>query len=196
MTAIFFDLDGTLLHFTKNYDDIIEETFIEVCGYCGDGWVESYSDAFFEHFDNLDSEPYVKAFDEIWEEEPRVLRNELQKREFQMCQKPSKIGATLDDLSTDYTLGVITNGVDEWQREKLQEHNLTGYFGIVITSYEIGEHKPSKAPFLEAQSRTNTDEFLMIGDSIEHDIKTPESMNWDTYHYNQGSFESLRNLIG
>lgn len=192
MKAIFFDLDGTLLHFTKDYDDILKDTFIETCGRCEDDWIESYSTRFFEYFNNFESSPYRKAFQQTEAEcDPIVFVECLQKNELNICESPSDCESTLDSLSQDHKIGVLTNGVSEWQRNKLEEFDLKHYFDSIIASYDIGFHKPESEVFEFAEDSVSATEFEMIGDSQEDDIEGAINAGWDARRYCQQGFGSL-----
>lgn len=119
---IFFDLDGTLLNFTKEYDTVIENTLEDVHGYSDERLVQSYSESFFRNFENFSKNPYKKAFESLdIESNTKQLVNTLQQKELEMCQLPSNALEVLTKLQRKHTLGVLTNGVSRWQRNKLKQ---------------------------------------------------------------------------
>jgi len=80
------------------------------------------------------------------------------------------------DLSRNYTLALITNGVPYVQRSRLEKSPIARYFGNrVYISGEMGCRKPEKIFFdkvlagLGAERRKA--EVLVIGDSLSSDIK-------------------------
>jgi len=60
-TAVFFDVDGTLVQFDRPYADILRAAARR----CGveptDGFVEAYDETFFERFDAFAEHPYRDA---------------------------------------------------------------------------------------------------------------------------------------
>lgn len=189
---IFFDLDGTLLHFTKEYDTVIENTLENVHGSSRQKLVQSYSESFFRNFENFSENPYEKAFESLGiESDTRKLVNTLQQKELEMCQLPSDARKVLDELQERHTLGVLTNGVLEWQRDKLERFDLLQYFDSVVVSYNVGYHKPDEQIFWSAEKTVNGTEFLMVGDSPEDDIQGAESVGWKAELYENNGFSSL-----
>ena len=79
----------------------------------------------------------------------------------------------LKDLKTKYKLGIITNGDEKQQTNKLKLTNLTDYFDTINISGEIGYSKPSKEIFEIACKRINEkpENCLMIGDNFKLDIQ-------------------------
>lgn len=192
MTNIFFDLDGTLLHFTQDYRRVIEDTFKEVQGFCTDNLVESYSEQFFENFENFAENPYRKAFESTNIDcNPDIMTRVLQEKEIQMCKKPSDAEEILEVLSEDYDMGVLTNGVTDWQHTKLKKFELSQYFDAIVVSYEVKAHKPNKEVFKFAQERLPGEEHVMVGDSLEDDIKGAENAGWNAKYYEQNGLKSL-----
>ncbi|RRC91372.1 noncanonical pyrimidine nucleotidase, YjjG family [Erysipelotrichaceae bacterium OH741_COT-311] len=80
----------------------------------------------------------------------------------------------IETLSKHYDLYVVTNGVSETQRNRLNLCKLTPYFKAIFTSKDIGYPKPHKE-FFDYVSQNidgfNPKEALVIGDSLNNDIK-------------------------
>jgi putative hydrolase of the HAD superfamily len=149
---IFFDLDGTLLHFTEEYDTAIENTLENVHGYSRQKLVQSYSESFFRNFENFSENPYKKAFENLdIESNTEQLVSTLQQKELEICQLSSDGREVLNELQERHTLGVLTNGVSKWQRNKLERFDLLQYFDSVVVSYDIGYHKPDEQIFRSAE---------------------------------------------
>jgi len=89
-------------------------------------------------------------------------------------------------LKTRYNLHIITNGFEEVQHIKLQQSNLTQYFGVVITSENAGYKKPEKGIFEYTLNKVgvNKEESLMIGDGIETDIAGAIDFGMDSVYFN------------
>jgi putative hydrolase of the HAD superfamily len=189
---IFFDLDGTLLHFTEEYDTVIENTLENVHGYSSQKLVQSYSESFFRNFENFSENPYKKAFENLdIESNAEQLVSTLQQKELEICQLPNDGREVLNELQERHTLGVLTNGVSKWQRNKLEHFDLSPYFDSVVVSYDVGHHKPDEQIFRLAEKTVKGSEFLMVGDSPEDDIQGAENVGWKTEIYENSGFSSL-----
>jgi putative hydrolase of the HAD superfamily len=88
-------------------------------------------------------------------------------------------------------MGVLTNGVTDWQRNKLREFELSQYFDSIVVSYEVNAHKPNKEVFKFAQETLPGEKHVMVGDSLEDDIKGAENAGWNAKHYEQNGLEYL-----
>lgn len=79
---------------------------------------------------------------------------------------------TLVRLSADYTLGLLTNGAPDLQREKIAASGLGSFFKAVAVSgeYDIGKPKPEIFHRLAAEMGVEPHEAAMVGNSLERDI--------------------------
>jgi len=79
----------------------------------------------------------------------------------------------LDNLVSEFQLGLITNGTPDLQWEKINGGNLKKYFKHIIISGEVNFGKPDKQIFNIALNKfkVNKESVIMIGDSIDRDIE-------------------------
>lgn len=192
MNAIFFDLDGTLLH-TPDFATLLTETFHEVRGEARDEWLEEYSESFFEAFWNCEPNPYRRGFEALGDD-AEALAETLQRREIESCSPTDGLEGDLGRLAEEYRLGVLTNGVPEVQRAKLDESGLTDRFETVVSSYEVGAHKPDPEPFRTAEKRLPADAYAMVGDS-DHDVEGAAGVGWAAHRYDGGGFGDLPGVL-
>lgn len=92
-----------------------------------------------------------------------------------------------------YQLGIVTNGLKEVQRPKLEKHNLTHYFKIIVVSDEIGVSKPNIDFFDYAFTEMkfpSKEKVLIIGDSLNSDIRGGHNYGIDTCWYNPNKKEN------
>jgi putative hydrolase of the HAD superfamily len=80
--------------------------------------------------------------------------------------------ATLQRLHRRYHLGLITNGLTEIQREKIERLGIEPYFETILISQQVGMAKPDAGIFQQALSRVPCEpwEAVMVGDSLARDI--------------------------
>lgn len=89
----------------------------------------------------------------------------------------------LDQLKNNYTMILLTNGLSGVQRNRVRLAEVEDYFRKLIISEEIGVAKPAPGIFekaWEASGRPPLEEVLMVGDSLESDIKGGMGFGLDT----------------
>ncbi|WP_299012226.1 YjjG family noncanonical pyrimidine nucleotidase [uncultured Polaribacter sp.] len=90
----------------------------------------------------------------------------------------------LEYLKPKYTLHIITNGFAEIQSKKMKNSKIDHYFKAVITSESVGVKKPNPKVFNYALEVANakTNNAIMIGDSLEADIKGAMNIGLKAIH--------------
>ncbi|MCT9094952.1 HAD family hydrolase [Haloarchaeobius sp. HME9146] len=193
-TAVFFDLDGTVVEFTRDYTAVIEDTLTDHFGSAPEELVETYNEAFYERFMAVEPEPVLGAMKVVCEHaeepaDPEALRETLHGYELAMTHVSDDARALFETLGDRHHLGVLTNGVPEWQRSKLEHHELLPLFDTVVTSYEAEAHKPDPAVFELARERApdDIDQFVMVGDDYEPDVQGAREAGFRAVHLDRGS---------
>lgn len=95
----------------------------------------------------------------------------------------------LDALGGRVTLALVTNGIGEVQRARIERLGLDNYFEAIAISGELGTSKPGTAIFdfvFESLEFPNKSEALMIGDSLASDIQGGNNFGIATCWYNPG----------
>lgn len=80
----------------------------------------------------------------------------------------------LESIKDDYKLVIITNGVKKVQDSKIARSGFDQYFNTVIVSDDAGFNKPDIRIFEHMEKligHYDKEKILMIGDSLESDIK-------------------------
>lgn len=77
---------------------------------------------------------------------------------------------TLEYLSTKYELVILTNWLEESQINRLRNSGLYKFFKEVYCT-ENFPMKPNKESFIKAKGKNTQEECIMIGDSLNVDIK-------------------------
>ncbi len=211
---ILFDLDHTLWDFERCSCETLEElfdnyqlhTFAE----------EMCSKKFVDTFRIINRRLWtLYSAGDITQQELRTTRFKLILKELgivnekiaatladdyiQMCpQKPHLLPyakEVLDYLSNKYTLHIITNGFADVQMVKLGSANITSYFTEIVTSEKAGCQKPNKQIFDYTLNRikARSKECIMIGDSLDSDIKGARNAQLDHIFYNYENIEHSEN---
>ena len=93
----------------------------------------------------------------------------------------------LESLSGKVGLILMTNGIKEVQRSRLDLSTIKPYFSDIIISDEVGVAKPDRKIFeiaLENMSISDKSTILMVGDNLSSDIKGGIDFGIDTCWYN------------
>jgi len=198
---LLFDLDDTLLDFGANEADSLKKLF-QQHGY-------TFSDELFRVYNSINKQLWAdyengkivlndvlnarfsetmlrlgKVVDGIeWEDQYRELLGngcQLMEGALELCQS----------LSASHRLFVITNGITKTQIKRLQQSGLYEFFEEIFDSQSIGFQKPSKEFFDYVMSHIkyfNIKEALVIGDSLNTDIKGGILAGIDTCWVNRNS---------
>ncbi len=102
--------------------------------------------------------------------------------------------AALRELSATHTLGLVTNGASCLQREKLAASGLASYFSLVVVSSDVGATKPDPAVFHEALVLAGAENAVMVGDSVEKDIRGAQAAGLGAVWLNRAGLPVPQNL--
>lgn len=193
--AIFFDVDDTLLHFTRDYDDILAAALNTVVGEARPRWVTLFDATFHKLLAACEPSPYRRALDALdVPADTDVLLDELRRQETRALEPPAGVHGDLERLRTNYHLGVLTNGVPGWQRHKLRAHDLDHYFEAHVTAYDVGAHKPAPEPFVAAEDVLPAANYALVGDS-EADVAGASTVGWASHRYDGNGFSALPDVL-
>lgn len=92
---------------------------------------------------------------------------------------------TLEKLSKEYMLAVLSNGFTKTQYKKLEFSGLGKYITRTVVSEEIGVNKPDRRIFDYAIAETGaTEPYLMVGDHPETDVLGAMRAGWYAIWFN------------
>lgn len=201
---LLFDLDDTLLDFGANEADSLKKLF-EHHGY-------PFSPEMFQIYNSVNKQLWTDyengkiGLDDVlsfrfsktmlqlgevvngieWEKMYRELLGDGHQHvegAFEVCQR----------LSATHRLFVITNGITRTQIKRLKQSGLSVFFEDVFDSQSIGFQKPATEFFDYVENHIegfNRKEALIIGDSLNTDIKGGLLSGIDTCWVNRTAKES------
>lgn len=184
---LLFDFDNTLVDFTNTSKNALWKSFLDFGSHCTETIYALYKDinhqvwSAFERgemsAEHLRTERFSRLFQAIEEEpaSPAAFSKRYLENLVALSHTYNGVHELLDQLGQDYQLGLITNGLKEVQRPRLELLRMTRHFSTIVVSDEIGVAKPDHAFFdftyRSLSASPAKDKVLVIGDNLESDIK-------------------------
>jgi putative hydrolase of the HAD superfamily len=201
---IFFDLDHTIWDFDKNAEETLQELYVihgldKIGLSSADVFIETYT----RNNHSLWAQYHVGKITKDYLREARFkttfldlgVRPELIPVGFEdeyvkLCPTKTNLFPDAHEVLTylkgKYIMHLISNGFKESTEIKIAGSNISHYFDQVIISEAVGVNKPDKAIFEHALNLAGAviDESIMIGDSIEADIRGALNFGMDAIYFN------------
>jgi len=201
---IFFDLDHTIWDFDKNAEETLQELYVihgldKIGLSSADVFIETYT----RNNHSLWAQYHVGKITKDYLREARFkttfldlgVRPELIPVGFEdeyvkLCPTKTNLFPDAHEVLTylkgKYIMHLISNGFKESTEIKIAGSNISHYFDKVIISEAVGVNKPDKAIFDHALNLAGAviDESIMIGDSIEADIRGALNFGMDAIYFN------------
>lgn len=189
-TAIYFDLDGTILPFEQPYEDVVAAVLEGVVP-DPEACAHTFLAVFNRSFEQLTDAPYRAGMSAVADAtdatpDPDELVDRLRDAECSATRVSDPARESLQALAAENDLGILTNGVGEFQRAKLVHHDLCEHFETVIVSAEVGAHKPDPAMFERAKTAIDADRYVMVGDDYEADVQGARAAGFTPIHVERG----------
>lgn len=182
MTAVFFDLDGTLVRFEGGFDAVVERTLTDCGVESGEGNVRAVTSAFLDALGEFALDPYAAA--------ARGLSVSVDPGAFADTFVGNEIDATVAAEGAVDALervkggcGVLSNGVRAVQRRKVDACGLANHVDWTVVSYEVGAHKPAPEMFSAARERSDAERHAFVADDFERDVRPAIEAGFEGVHY-------------
>jgi YjjG family noncanonical pyrimidine nucleotidase len=207
---LFFDLDHTLWDFEKNAKDAIQTMYarFELAAKGCDDF-----EIYFENFSIINKN--------LWKllDAKQITHLDLRTRRFKEAAEASNLYIdeslslamneaflellplgknliegtmeTLEALSNNYTLHLLTNGYLAVQEQKVKSSGIAHFFKTIAANDNANALKPDEKIFRFAieQANTNFAESLMIGDNYDSDVLGAINVGMDVVYYNPDNDE-------
>ena len=201
---IFFDLDHTIWDFDKNAEETLQELFViheldKIGLTSADEFIETYT----RNNHSLWAQYHVGKITKDYLREarfkttfldlgvhPDVIPAGFEDEYVKLCPTKTNLfpdaHEVLTYLKSKYAMHLISNGFKESTEIKIAGSNISHYFNQIIISETVGVNKPDKAIFIHALGLAGAgkDESIMIGDSIEADIRGALNFGMDAIYFN------------
>ncbi len=178
--AVFFDMDDTIYD-TSGFAAIARRAAVKSMVHNGlkcdeDKGYERLMDIVKEKGSNYDKHFNILVKEINGEEDPLIIVNGIityHNTKFSMLKlEPESFSILLYLKSKGYKVGLITNGKEIKQWEKLVRLGVYPFFDDVVTSESVGVEKPDPEIFEIAMNRLNVSPSasMMVGNNFEVDI--------------------------
>lgn len=201
---IFFDLDHTIWDFDKNAQETLTELYASyqlaqlglsscddfIATYTANNhslWMEYHLGNISK--ETLRSERFSRTFIDMGIQ-PDLIPMQFEDDYVRMTPIKTNLfegsKRVLAYLQEKYTLHIISNGFKESTLMKMDRSGLNPYFANVVISEDVGVNKPNKAIFEYALEKAKAlkQESIMIGDSIEADIRGAQDFGMKAIFFN------------
>ncbi len=201
---IFFDLDRTLWDFDRNSAETLHELYDDhglknELGVDVDSFISKFREinaAEWRDFRNggqtkeeMRNNRFVQTFFHYGSGDWKLARK-LSREYIEICPYKSNLisGARdlLENLKSDYSMHIITNGFSDTQKIKIESSDIRQYFNAIIISDETPYRKPQREIFLEGVKKANAEfeQSIMIGDDWQKDIQGAKRAGMDQIFFN------------
>ncbi len=190
MTFVYFDLDRTLVNhdraqrravtrFYKKFQDLLDTSrteFIERWRAVAERYWEIYHQGNISYREQKRERVRTvlnRDESELPDEEADEVLDWYLGHYKRACRLFPDAEACLRNLREHVELGILTNGGQELQHDKLQRTGIIDYFDPIVCSDEVGHAKPNKEIFDRACERADRspERIIYIGDSVELDVR-------------------------
>ncbi len=206
---LFFDLDHTLWDFDRNAEETLQELFT-VYNFSTLGipsatfFIETYTRN--NHLlwaqyhngeidkDQLRKTRFAKTFEELGVD-LALFPSSFEEDYIRLCALKTHLFPhaleTLEYLEGRYALHLISNGFKESSEMKISNTGIHKFFSHIVISENVGVHKPHPDIFQYALDGANAlkEESIMIGDSLEADVRGALGFGMDAIFFNPNQVE-------
>lgn len=198
---LIFDVDNTLIMWKDEYYDYSISKSFEELGILYDknilGKLDEAVDSYEDFYDTYDKDNFIKHLNNNLSIDLPNNFVDIWMKYLSDCypKDNKKLIDVLEYLSSKYELVILSNWFRLSQENRIKNMGIDKYFIKQIYTDEV-KNKPNKEAFIEAIKPYNIDECIMIGDSIEKDIKGAEEIGLKTILIDKNTkIEDLRRIL-
>ncbi len=212
---IFFDLDHTIWDFDRNAEETLHELYhqyeLKALGlHSPNVFIETYTKNNHQlwsdyHLGRITKEHlrqtrFSKTFTDLGLS-PDAIPHNFEDEYVRICPTKTNLfpqaHETLRYLGTKYQLHLISNGFKESTELKIATTGIARYFQTIVISEIVGINKPDKAIFEFALNGAGAQkhESLMIGDSLEADVRGALAFGMDAIYFNPAQLEKPSDIL-
>lgn len=206
---LLFDADNTLFDFDRSQEQAMRQALQDVGIVMDDAMYATYCDINTRLWTALEQgrvtkeQLRIQRFQQFFEAVGHSVHVETFSEQYlgylrRSCDLIDGALEVCQQLSERYTLVIVTNGIGDVQRTRLNGTGLAPYFHYVYISEEIGCNKPDPAFFDHVFSDMGIDDLssvLIIGDSLTSDMAGGRNAGIDTCWFNPHGKPNNTNVV-
>lgn len=206
---ILFDADGTLFDYEKAEQEALQNTCEFLQLECDKYFIElykKYNSYLWKEFENrrIDTKSlrwkrFQLLFDELKIDiDPKYVSTLYLDYLSQKSYLLDGAEELITNLISKTKLAIITNGISEVQRRRINLSSINKYFDEIIISDEVGSPKPEPEIFsktLEPFNSIEKKDVIIIGDNVESDIKGGINFGIDTCWFNPNKISNNYDVL-
>ncbi|WP_135822444.1 HAD family hydrolase [Halostella litorea] len=187
MRAVYFNLDLTLTRMERPFDALVVETLQEAGIPDPEIDATRQSNLFFDRFLDLEPEPLAGAYRAHFEEleaDPDLTPEEAAR--FQKQLEVDAVRPAVEDLpglveavADEFAVGVLTSGLPDLQRAKLEKLGIDDLLDDVAISYDLDATKESGDLFAAAADRLDASAYAYVSNH-DSDREAAAAAGWAT----------------
>ena len=188
--AVYFNLDLTLTRMERPFDALVVEVLQRAEVPDPEIDPTRHSNLFFDRFLDLDPEPLAGAYEAYFDElEAEVEMDPAEAARIQKQLEVDAVRPAADDLPAlieavgeEHPVGVLTSGLTDLQRAKLEKLGVLDRLDDVAISYELDATKSSGDLFAAAEGRLGDDggdspAYVYVSNH-DSDVEAAEAAGW------------------
>jgi putative hydrolase of the HAD superfamily len=176
-----FDLDKTLVTYEPEVPGIFRNACAEVGVEPTSDVVDVLASSYVETFLEFEESPYLGAAraarDAGLDVDPESFAATYVDAEIEATTVPEGVPELLSNLER---VGVVTNGYGPVQRRKLAEKGLDSHIDALVCADDVEAFKPDDAPFDAITDAVPAEEYVMVGDNVNYDIRPAADRGYRT----------------
>lgn len=179
------DLEGAFLA-SRKYSDLIYDRSLSGEISMAEMYIYRLGNAFQDYGKIIDG-PTALQFQSVYEKRQHEIR---------MTEEMERM---LEELSRKMTLGIITNGPSEHQRDKVRALGVERWIPMerIWISGDLGVGKPHKEIFEAARKKLGLkpEELCFVGDAYGHDILGAKGAGWKAVWFNHRGHQATGEVM-
>ena len=179
------DLEGAFLA-SRKYSDLIYDRSLSGEISMAEMYIYRLVNAFRDYGKIIDG-PTALQFQSVYEKRQHEIR---------MTEEMERM---LEELSRKMTLGIITNGPSEHQRDKVRALGVERWIPMerIWISGDLGVGKPHKEIFEAAREKLGLkpEELCFVGDAYGHDILGAKGAGWKAVWFNHRGHQATGEVM-
>lgn len=178
-SVVIFDLDDTLYYEIDYLKSAYKEISKLLCKEVSVDYYVIYKEMLEFYDEGLDVfKSVIKKYCSSFKKEDLLNIYRIHKPNLKLPQDRIDV---LNKLKTEHVnMGLLTDGRGHQQRNKIHALQLNNWFSEIIISEEFGSEKPNVKNYKYFEDVFGKGHFFYVGDNLNKDFVTPNSMGWTT----------------